>query len=358
MKTSTLINLGLAAALSWSTPLYAEDDPLKVGFVYVSPIGDAGWTYMHDRARQIVDEEFGEQIETNYVESVSEGSDAQRVIRNLSANGHDLIFTTSFGYMNPTIRVAKQFPNVRYEHATGYKTADNVGNYQARAYQGRYLAGMTAGAMTETDTIGYVAGFPIPEVLRGINAFTLGVRQVNPEASVRVSWINSWHDPAKERESADSLIRQDADVLTMHADSPAVIQAAQDEGIYGIGYNSNMQSYGPDAHLTSVMMHWEPIYRDKIQAALDGSWESESIWHGLAEGVVKMAPMHSDIPEAVIERVRKHRDAIINGDRSVFQGPIRKQDGETIAAKGESLSDEQLLKMDWYVEGVKGKLPN
>ena len=358
MKAPTLISLGLAAALFWSAPLQAEDAPLKVGFVYVSPIGDAGWTYMHNRARQIVDKEFGDRVETNYVESVSEGSDSQRVIRNLSANGHDLIFTTSFGYMNPTIRVAQRFPNVRYEHATGYKTAENVGNYQARAYQGRYLAGMAAGAMTETDTIGYVAGFPIPEVLRGINAFTLGVREVNPDASVRVSWINSWHDPAKERESASSLIRQDADVLTMHADSPAVVQAAQDEGVYGIGYNSNMESYGPDAHLTSVMMHWEPIYREKIQAVLDGSWESKSIWYGLSEGVVKMAPMHPDIPESVTERISKHRNAIINGDREVFQGPVRNQDGEEIIAEGESLSDGQLLEINWYVEGIKGKLPN
>ncbi|MYL27918.1 MULTISPECIES: BMP family ABC transporter substrate-binding protein [Halomonadaceae] len=358
MKAPTLISLGLSAALALSSPLHAAEDPLKVGFVYVSPIGDAGWTYMHDRARKIVDKEFGDRVETTYVESVSEGSDSQRVIRNLSANGHDLIFTTSFGYMNPTLRVARQFPNVRYEHATGYKTAENVGNYQARAYQGRYLAGMAAGAMTETDTIGYVAGFPIPEVLRGINAFTLGVREVNPDASVSVSWINSWHDPAKERESAASLIRQDADVLTMHADSPAVVQAAQDEGVYGIGYNSNMKSYGPDAHLTSVMMHWEPIYQEKIQAVLNDSWEPESIWYGLSEGVVKMAPMHSDIPEAVVERINTHRDALINGDREVFQGPINNQDGEEIVAKGDALKDQQLLEINWYVEGIEGKLPN
>lgn len=358
MKVASLITIGLAATLAWSTALHAKETPLKVGFVYVSPIGDAGWTYMHDRARQIVDEAFGDQVITNYVEGVSEGSDAQRVIRNLSANGHDLIFTTSFGYMNPTIRVAKQFPEVRYEHATGYKTASNVGNYQARAYQGRYLAGITAGAMTQTDTIGYVAGFPIPEVLRGINAFTLGVRAINPDASVRVSWINSWHDPAREREAAESLVRQDADVLTMHADSPTVIQTAQKKGVYGIGYNSGMEDYGPDAHLTSVTMHWEPIYRQKIKAVLNDRWQPESIWYGLAEGVVRMAPMHPDIPDTVINELESRRNAIINGNRKVFQGPIRDQDGTQRVAEGEALGDEKLLKMDWYVEGVKGKLPN
>ena len=357
MTLKKLPGTALAALLALSPALSAQET-IKVGFVYVSPIGDAGWTYMHDRARRIVDEEFGNAVETTYVEKVKEGSDSQRVIRRLSSRDHDLIFTTSFGYMNPTLRVARQFPDVVYEHATGYKTAENVGNYQARMYQGRYLAGMIAGAMSETDTLGYVAGFPIPEVLRGINAFTLGVRETNPDASVRVSWTNAWHDPAKERESADSLIRQRADVLTMHADSPAVVQAAADKGAYGIGFNSNMAKFAPEAHLTSVVLHWEHIYRDKIKAVLDGNWEPRSIWQGLAHDVVDLAPIHDDVPDDVVARVEEQKQELINGDRRVFDGPVHKQSGDIVVSEGETISDEKLLKLEWYVEGVKGKLPD
>ena len=357
MTLKKLLGTALAALLALSPTLSAQET-IKVGFVYVSPIGDAGWTYMHDRARRIVDEEFGNAVETTYVEKVKEGSDSQRVIRRLSSRDHDLIFTTSFGYMNPTLRVARQFPDVVYEHATGYKTAENVGNYQARMYQGRYLAGMIAGAMSETDTLGYVAGFPIPEVLRGINAFTLGVRETSPDASVRVSWINAWHDPAKEREAADSLVRQGADVLTMHADSPAVIQAAADKGAYGIGFNSNMAKFAPEAHLTSVVLHWEHVYRDKIKAVLNGTWEPRSIWQGLAHDVVDLAPVHDDVPDDVVARVEKQKQELINGDRRVFDGPVHKQSGDIVVSEGETLSDEKLLKLEWYVEGVKGKLPD
>lgn len=357
MKFKKLLGLTLTAAICSSVAANAEE-PLKVGFVYVSPIGDSGWTYMHERARKIVEKEFGDEVETTYVESVSEGSDSQRVIRRLSSRGHDVIFTTSFGYMNPTLSVARQFPDVKYEHATGYKTADNMGNYQARMYQGRYLAGMIAGAMSETDTLGYVAAFPIPEVLRGINAFTLGAHQTNPDVSVRVSWINTWHDPAKEREAADSLIRQDADVLTMHADSPAVVQAAGDKDVYGIGFNSDMSKFAPEAHLTSVVLHWEHIYLDKVRAVMDGKWEPESIWHGFTEEVVALAPIHEDVPEDVVKEVEQHKQELIDGTRDVFQGPVHNQAGDLVISEGESLSDEELLNIEWYVEGVRGKLPN
>lgn len=356
MKQATLTAAALAIMIGCSSA--TAEEPLKVAYVYVSPIGDSGWTYMHDRARKIVEEEFDGRIETSYVESVSEGSDSERVIRNLSARGNDLIFTTSFGYMNPTLRVARRFPDTRYEHATGYKTADNVGNYQARAYQGRYLAGMIAGAMSESGNMGYVAGFPIPEVLRGINAFMLGAQETNPDATLRVSWTNSWHDPAREREAAESLIRRGADLLAMHADSPAVVQAAQSEGIYGIGYNSDMSKFAPESHLTSVMMHWEHIYRDKVQAVLDGTWESKSVWEGLAEDVVQLAPFHEDIPEDVVERVEQYKAELVDGTREVFDGPIRKQSGEQAVAEGEALTDEQLLQLEWYVEGIQGRLPD
>ena len=357
MTSKKLLGTALASLLALSPTLSAQET-IKVGFVFVSPIGDAGWTYMHNRARRIVDEEFGNAVETSYVEKVEEGSDSQRVIRRLSSSGHDLIFTTSFGYMNPTLRVAEKFPDVIYEHATGYKTAENVGNYQARMYQGRYLAGMIAGAMSEADTLGYVAAFPIPEVLRGINAFTLGARVTNPDASVRVSWINAWHDPAKEREAADSLMRQGADVLTMHADSPAVVQAAADQGAYGIGFNSNMAKFAPEAHLTSVVNHWEHIYRDKVQAVLDGTWESESIWQGLAHDVVDLAPLHDDVPKDVASKMEKHKQELIDGNRRVFDGPVHNQAGDLMVPEGETLSDEKLLQLEWYVEGVQGKLPD
>lgn len=353
MKFTRVISAAFIAALSVGA--YAED-PLKVGFVYVSPIGDAGWTYMHDEARKIVAAEFGDKIETSYVESVAEGSDSQRVIRNMSARGYDLLFTTSFGYMNPTLRVAQRFPHVKYEHATGYQTADNVGNYQARAYQARFLAGMTAGAMTTNGRIGYVAAFPIPEVVRGINAFMLGAQQMNPDATLRVVWINTWHDPAREREAADNLILQGADVLTMHADSPAVIQAAESRGIYALGFNSDMRRYGPNAHLTAATMHWESIYRDKIQSVLDGTWEPESIWHGLKEGVVDIAPFNEVVPDWVVEKVETYKMEIINEERNVFQGPIYNQAGDLMVKEGDALSDEALLELNWYVQGIEGKL--
>ena len=343
---AALLSLGVSAQ---------DEEPLKVGFVYVSPIGDAGWTYMHHKAREIVADEFGDKIETTYVESVAEGSDSERVIRNLSARGYDLIFTTSFGYMNPTLKVARRFPQVKYEHATGYKTAPNVGNYQARAYQARYLAGMTAGAMSTSGKIGYVAAFPIPEVIRGINAFALGAQATNSDITVKPVWINTWHDPAKEREAANSLILQGADVLTIHTDSPAVIQAAQARDVYAVGFNSDMSNYGPDAHLTSATMHWESIYRDKIQAVLDGTWEPKSIWHGLAEGVVDIAPFNKAVPERVVKQVEAAKMAIIEGKREVFQGPIHAQSGELAVKEGEALSDDQLLELEWYVRGVEGK---
>ncbi|WP_439510344.1 BMP family ABC transporter substrate-binding protein [Marinimicrobium koreense] len=352
MKLKPLLAL-TAALLSWSLASQA-DEPLKVGFVYVSPIGDAGWTYMHDRARKIVAEEFGDKIETTYVESVAEGADSERVIRNMSARGHDLIFTTSFGYMNPTLKVARRFPQVKYEHATGYKTARNVGNYQARAYQARYLAGMTAGAMSETNQIGYVAAFPIPEVIRGINAFTLGAQVTNPDATVKVVWINTWHDPAKEREAADSLILQNVDVLTMHTDSPAVIQAAEARGVYSVGFNSDMSSYGPKSHLTAAVMHWESIYRSKIQAVIHGTWEPTALWHGLKEGVVDVAPFNDAVPEWVVEKVNSVKMQIINGEHAVFEGPIYNQAGELMVKEGEELSDEDLLELEWYVKGIDG----
>jgi simple sugar transport system substrate-binding protein len=350
MLAATL--LGLSASL----PALGAD-PLKVGFVYVSPVGDAGWTFQHDQGRKALEEALGDKVETKYIESVPEGGEAERVIRQFASDGYDLIFTTSFGYMNPTIKVAKQFPDVMFEHATGYKTAENVGNYVARFYEARYLAGMVAGHMTETNTAGYVAAFPIPEVLRGINAFTLGMRRVNPEAQVKVIWVNSWFDPGREREAADVLISQGADVLTHHTDSTAVVQAAEEAGKWSVGYHSDMSKYGPEYQLTAATHHWGDYYIKTVKRVMDGTWEPTSVWGGLAEGMVDIAPINDKVPEDVVKEVEQTKAAIADGSFHPFQGPIRNQAGEVAVPEGETMTDKELTTMEWYVEGVVGKLP-
>jgi basic membrane protein A and related proteins len=350
-----LLALATASLVTLSASVFAE--PLKVGFVYVSPIGDAGWTYQHDEARKLVEQEFGDKIATTFVESVAEGADAERVIRNMASRKYDLIFTTSFGYMNPTIKVAKMFPKVKFEHATGYKTAANVGTYEARDYEGRFLAGMVAGAMSKKGVLGYVGAFPIPEVIRGINSFTLGAQVMNPNIKMKVVWVNTWHDPAKEREAAESLILQGADLITMHTDSAAVIQAAETKGIYSIGFNSDMSAYGPKTHLTSSTQHWESIYSAKIKAVMDGTWKSDSIWYGLRENVVRLSPMNPIVPKEVVEKVEAYKNEIIAGTRAVYQGPIFDQAGTMMVAEGKALSDEELHQQNWYVKGIEGKIP-
>jgi len=344
--------LGMAASL----PAFSAD-PLKVGFVYVSPIGDAGWTYQHDLGRKAMEEALGDKVETKYIEDVPEGGEAERVIRRFASDGFDLVFTTSFGYMNPTIKVAKQFPDVIFEHATGYKTAENVGNYVARFYESRYLTGLVAGHMTESNTAGYVAAFPIPEVLRGINAFTLGMRSVNPDAEVKVVWVNSWFDPGREREAADVLLSQGADVVTQHTDSTAVVQAAEESGKWSVGYHSDMSKYGPERQLTAATHHWGDYYTETARQVLNGTWESTSVWGGLAEGMAGIAPLNDEVPAEVAEQVEKVKAAIIDGSVHPFQGPIKNQAGEVAVPEGETLTDDELLTMEWYVEGVQGKLP-
>lgn len=259
MMKNMFKTLCLMLSLTISTFSFAKD-PLKVGFVYVSSTGEAGWTYTHDQARLNLEKVFGDQIKTTFIENVAEGPDAERVITQLAQSGHELIFTTSFGYMNPTLKVAKRFPNVKFEHATGYKRSTNVATYFDRIYEARYLTGVVAGHMTKSNIVGYIAAFPIPEVVRGINAFTLGLRSVKPDATVKVLWVNTWFDPAKEREAANSLIDQKADIITFHTDSPAAVQAAEDAGIYAIAYHSDMSDFGPKAHLTAAVHNWESFY--------------------------------------------------------------------------------------------------
>jgi basic membrane protein A len=330
--------------------------PLKVGFVFVSPVGDAGWTSQHNQGRLAMDKALGDRVQTSFVEKVPEGADAERVIRDLAQQGNMLIFTTSFGFMNPTIKVAEEFPQTRFEHATGYKTSANVNTYNARFYEGRYLAGVVAGRMSKSGTLGYVAAFPIPEVLQGINAFTLGARSVNPKVQVRVVWVNSWYDPGKERDAATTLIGQGADVVTHHTDSTATVAAAEEKGKMAIAYHSDMRKFGPNAQLAAVTHHWGDYYTARAKAVMDGTWSLKPVWGGIREGFIKLEGLSDRLPKDLIDDVRKREDAIRSGSLHPFTGPIQSNEGKEVIASG-ALTDEQLGKMDYYVAGVLGKVP-
>ena len=308
------------------------------------------------RAASPSEEEYGDKVETSFVENVAEGPDAERVIRQMAETGHDIIFTTSFGFMNPTVKVAKQFPDVKFEHATGYKRADNLATYAARFYEGRYIIGQIAGEITETDTIGYIASFPIPEVIRGINSFMLGAQSVNPDVEVKIIWVNSWFDPGKESDAARALIDQGADVISQHTDSPAPMQVAEQRGVKAFGQASDMAEFGPDAQVTAIVDDWSPYYIDRVGKVIDGSWESTDTWGGLADGEVVMST-YMNIPDDVAARAKETEEAIRSGELHPFRGPIRNQAGEEVAAEGETLSDEELLGMNYYVEGIDDTIP-
>jgi len=348
----------VGAVLAVSTiPALAQDDPLKIGFVYVGPVGDHGWTYRHDIGRQAIEEALGEAVSTTFVESVPEGADAERVIRKLASEGHGLIFTTSFGFMNPTVKVAREFPDVKFEHATGYKQADNLSTYSARFYEGRAVIGTMAGMMTKSNVVGYVASFPIPEVVRGINAFTIAMRKVNPEAETKVVWVNSWYDPGKEADAARALIDQGADIITQHTDSPAPLQVAEERGIVGFGQASDMAAFAEKAQLTSIIDDWNDYYVERAQAVIDGSWESQDVWMGIDSGMVGFADYSEAVPNDVKEAAEVIKAGIVEGSMHPFQGPINDQSGEEIVAEGEMVDDQTLLGMNYYVEGVQGELP-
>jgi basic membrane protein A len=335
------------------TTVYAKD--LMVGFVYVGPVGDGGWTYSHDLGRQEM-AKLPFVKKTQIIESVPEGADAVRVITNLAQKGYNLIFTTSFGYMDATLDVAKKFKNVVFMHCSGYKTAPNVGNYFGRMYQARYLSGIIAGSMTKTNIIGYVAAHPIPEVIRGINAFTLGVRSVNPKAVVKVVWTNTWYDPGTERNAADSLLDVGADVLTMHQDTPATLQAAEKRGKYCIGYNSDMRKYAPNGFLTAPIWNWGVIYKEIATEVSNGTWKPSSIWWGLDKKIIDLAPISNKVNNATIAKVNQARKDIETGKNRIFAGPIKDQNGKLIVPKGRVLTDEELLKINFFVEGVQGSI--
>ncbi len=344
IAATALLGLGLCVSQA-----FAKD--LNVGFVYVSPIGDAGWSYAHDQGRLALEEMDG--VKTSYVESVAEGPDSERVMLNMARKGFDVIFATSFGYMDSMLKVAKQFPDTVFMHCSGFKMADNMGNYFGRMYQARYLSGMVAGAMTKSNIIGYVAAFPIPEVIRGINAFTLGAQAMNPKATVRVVWTKTWYDPATEKEAAKSLLDVGADVIAQHQDSPAPQEAAQEKGVYSIGYNSDMSQFAPKSHLTAPIWNWGPFYKETVQKVKDGTWKAESSWPGLAEGIVDLAPMSDMVPKDVQEKVMAKKEAIKGGEK-VFVGPISDQNGAEKVAAGAAMSDKDMLGMTWFVQGVIG----
>jgi simple sugar transport system substrate-binding protein len=336
---------GLLAALSLSIPAQTTAPPLKVGFVYVSPIGEAGWTYQHEQGRLAMQAALGARVQSTVVEAVSEGPDAERVMRDLAGSGHGLIFATSFGYLEGALRVAAEFPHVRFEHAGGYKTAANLNTYNARYYEARYLAGLLAGRTSRSGVAGYVAGFPVPEVIQGINAFAIGMREVNPSAQVRVLWLNAWFDPPRERDAAQSLINAGADVLTNHSGSPAVAQAAQaafkDRGVRVIAYQSDMSKFAPDAQLAAVTHHWGGHYAAVAQAVLDGRWRPEPTWGGMKDGLVRLSALRADLDATTRAQLEQRRREIEAGRFKPFG----------------TMSDAQIAAMNRFVPGVVGSLP-
>ena len=358
MKRRTLLGAA-ATAMVLSTGAFAQGEPTRVGFVYVGPVGDGGWTYEHDQARQAVEAEYGDAVETFYQESVPEGADAERVLTQMALSGADLIFTTSFGFMDPTINVAQKFPNVKFEHATGYKTAPNVSTYSARFYEGRAIQGHIAGHMTETDKIGYIASFPIPEVIRGINAAYLAAKEVNPEVEFNIVWAMTWFDPAKEAAAAKALIDQGADVILQHTDSTAPQAAAEEAGdVITFGQASDMIEYAPKPRVSSIIDNWAPYYIDRVGAVMDGTWESQQVWHGIGEGMVEIGEITEAVPEDVRQSALELKEQIASGEVHPFTGPINRQDGSQWLAEGETADDETLLGMDFFVEGLTGEIPN
>jgi basic membrane protein A and related proteins len=335
----------------------AAPEVLKVGFIYPGPIGDVGWTYQHELGRQQLAQAFPGKVETIYVEKVPEGPDADRVIRDLIDQGCKMIFTTSFGFMEQTLRVAQDHPEVIFEHATGYKLAPNLGVYQTRFYEGAYLLGVLAGKMTKSNVLGFVASHPIPEVLRNINAFTHGARSVNDKVVTKVVWVNSWYDPPKEKEAAEALSNQGADVLYQNTDSAAVVQLGESKGFYAFGQDSDMTKYGPKAHLSANVVNWGPYYVHKVKQVLEGTYKPEDTKWGMAEGTIVLAPLNPAIPPDVVALFEEKKAAILAGKLHPFGGPVLDQEGGVKVPAGQQISDEELWGMKWYLAGVQGKVP-
>ena len=346
-----------AVALGMATSAFAEDKT-KVGFVYVGPVGDGGWTYEHNKGRLAVEAEFGDKVETVFVESVPEGADAERVMTQMALQGADLIFTTSFGYMDPTINVAKKFPDVKFEHATGYKTAENVSVYSARFYEGRAIQGHIAGNMTESNIIGYIGSFPIPEVIRGINSAFIHARKVNPDVEFKIVWAYTWFDPAKEADAAKVLIEQGADVILQHTDSTAPLAAAAAAGnVVGFGQASDMAEFKDGPRVSSIIDDWAPYYIARTKAVMDGTWKTMSTWDGIGAGMVGIGEITDKVPANVKAEALAMKAALADGSYHAFTGPINKQDGSAWLAEGETADDGTLAGMNFYVEGIEGEIP-
>ncbi|SFP59751.1 simple sugar transport system substrate-binding protein [Variovorax sp. OK605] len=331
--------------------------PLNIAFAYVGPVGDGGWTFAHDNARKALEKEFGDKIKTTFVESVPEGADAERVFRDMVGQGNKLIFGTTFGYMEPMLKVAADSKDVKFEHATGYKTAENMRTYDSRTYEGAYMAGVIAGAMTKSNTLGVVGSVPIPEVLRNINSFTLGAQSVNPKITTKVVWVNEWFSPPKETEAATALINGGADVLFQNTDSPAVLKTAQEKGKRAFGWDSDMTAYGPKAHLASATINWTPYYIKATQEALDGKWATGTSWWGVKEGAIDLVSIADDVPAEAKAKVEEVKKGLKDGSFVIWKGPILGQDGKEVVAKDAVADDKFLSGVNFYVKGVEGKVP-
>jgi simple sugar transport system substrate-binding protein len=353
VKNLTAALAAFLLAFAWAQ---GADKPLKVAFIHVAPLAQAGWVRQHEEGRKALQAALGDRVHSTSVENVPEGPDAERVIRDLVQQGNRLIFTPSFGYMEPTLKVAREFPDVKFESITGYKTAPNVSVANARYYEGRYLAGIAAGRMTKTHVAGYVAGFPIPEVLQGINAFTIGMRSVDPRAQVKVVWLDAWFDPPREREAAIALFNQDVDVIAFHTASTAVMAAAQERGKLAIAYHSDMRFAAPDAQLLAVTHHWGDYYTRRAQAVLDGTWTPGNFWGGVRDGMVRVGHFGPRVPKAVQDEVLARQRDIASGKLRPFAGPLQDNQGRTVVAAGTAASDEQILSMNWLAAGVQGKI--
>lgn len=354
----TLASCGKKEEPAPKAPEPVKAEALKVGFIYVGPVGDAGWTFAHDNGRKHIEQKFGDKIKTSFVEKVPEGADAERVIRDLVAQGHKLIFATSFGFGDAMEKVAKDHPDVKFEHATGYKTSANLRVYEAKFYEDAYMAGVVAGSMTKTNTIGFVASFPIPEVLRNINAFTLGARSVNPKVTTKVVWVNTWFDPPKESEAAQALINQKADVLLQNTDSTAVLQTAEKNGKFAFGWDSDMSAFAPKAHLGSAVVNWGPYYEKSVNDVLSGTWKTADTKWGTKEGANDLIKINDAVPEAAKKRVDEIKAGLKAGTFSVFRGPLKDNTGKVVLEKDVAADDAWKGRINFYVEGVEGKVPS
>ena len=346
-----------APAAPAAAPAPAKPDPLKVSFAYIGPVGDGGWTFAHDNARKAVEKEFGDRVVTSYVESVPESADAERVIRDMVGQGNKLIFGTTFGYMESMVKVAGDHPDVKFEHATGYKTAPNLRTYDSRTYEGAYMAGVIAGRMTQSNVLGVVGSVPIPEVLRNLNSFTLGAQSTNPKITTKVVWVNDWFNPPKETEAATALINAGADVLFQNTDSPAVLKTAQEKGKRAFGWDSDMTAYGPKAHLGSAIINWAPYYIKAVGEALEGKWSTGQAWWGVKEGAIDLVSLAEDVPADAKAKVEEVKAGLKAGTFHIWKGPISDNTGKQVLAADQVADDKFLTGINFYVKGVEGKVP-